>query len=168
MAKPLVIDFTNVEEGGFAVPNGKYVVKVKKIEQKTSAAGAAYFNWELMILQGPHKGKKLFHITSLKAAALFNLRNTLIALGVPVPKGKLKLDLKALIGKIMGVTVVNEQYEGKDRPKIKDTFPVTKEGNQYVSAADAYEDPTDEESDEEEEEEETEDEEEDDEEDDED
>lgn len=134
----IVIDFTNVEEGGFSVPNGDYIVKVKKIEQKTSqSSGAPYFNWELMILQGPSKGKKLFHITSLKAEALFNLRNTLTACGISVPKGKLNIDLKGLINKVMGVTVINEKYEGKDRPKIKETWPVIKNGADYAKASDA-------------------------------
>lgn len=132
MAKGVVIDFSNVEEGGFNLPDGEYIVKVKKIEQKTSqSSGAPYFNWELMVIQGVKKGTKVFHITSLKEAALFNLRNTLIACGIDVPKGKMSMDIKSLIGKVMGVTTVNEEYEGKKRPKIKETWPVVKNGNEY-------------------------------------
>src|SRR5690606_25506002 len=99
--KGIVIDFSQVDEGGSRIPAGEYVVKVAKAEIRNGESGYQYISWTLEIISGEYKGKKAYHNTSLKPEALFNLRNFLTALGVSVPKGKMTLNLKEYVGKVL-------------------------------------------------------------------
>jgi len=120
------VDFTGVSEGGgFRIKPGDYAVKVKKVEHKISDKDKPYFNWELEVLNGDAKGKKLFHTTSLQPQALFNLRNTLLACKMNVPKSKMSVDIKKLVGAIMGVTVDDDEYKGKVKSSVVDVFPIS-------------------------------------------
>lgn len=147
MAKKLKVDFSGVSDGGggFRIPAGDYVVKVKKVEQKIGeSSGKPYLNWELEVISGGDKsakGKVLYHTTSLQPQALFNLRNVLVALGIDIPKKSLEIGLDKLKGKIMGVTVEDDEYRGEDGRKQKkssivETFAVKQgKGGKYEKMA---------------------------------
>ena len=122
----LNVDFSGVEERTL-VPPGDYVCKVKKVELKTNKKGdGKYIQWNVQIGTGQYKGNVLYHITSLKPQALFNLRNTLIACGIDVPTKAINLDTSILPGKILGITVYHEEYEGKPSAKIRDVWRAIK------------------------------------------
>jgi hypothetical protein len=125
MAK-IKVDMTNVQEGFVTVPEGDYICKVSKVTLETSEKGSKYLKWELVIGTGEYKGQKLFHNTSLLPQALFNLRNTIMALGLDCPKAVQSIDTDTFIGKIVGVTVAHEKYEGKDRAKVADLWRAVK------------------------------------------
>lgn len=151
------VDFSNVSEGGgFRVPAGEYIVKVKNVEQKVGQdSGKPYLNWELEIISGDKsaKGKTLYYKTSLQPQALFNLRNVLIALGVDVPKKAMNIDLAKLKGKIMGVIVDDDEFRNDDGRKQKkseiiELFPVKKgKGGKWEKLAMPGEDDYDEDDD---------------------
>lgn len=115
----VAVDFTGVESSG-KVEEGRQLVKVDGVpEVKTSDnSGTDYINWKLKATGGV-----IYHTTSLQPQALWNLRNTLEALGQEVPEGPLDLDLSELDGLEMGVEVEHETYQGKKRPRIIDVFP---------------------------------------------
>ena len=176
MAKNEVIsvNFKDVpESGSLRIPAGDYIAKVKKVEKKTSqSSDKPYLMWSLEIVSGGDKsakGKVINTVTSLQPQALFNLRNFLVAIGIDVPAKALKLDLGKLIGKIIGITVEDDEYRGDDNRKVKksavvEVFPVKQgKGGKYEKMAMPDEDDYDDEEEEEEEEDEDEDEEEEDE-----
>ncbi len=113
------VDFTGVEASG-KVEEGRQIVTVDGTpEVKTSDnSGTDYINWKLKA-----KGGVIYHTTSLQPQALWNLRNTLEALGLEVPEGAMDLDLSEVDGLEMGVEVEHESYQGKKRPRIIDVFP---------------------------------------------
>jgi len=116
------VDFTGVK-GSNRVPEGEYKVKVVAITmEEGESSGQPYLKWELEITEGKQKGKKLVHITSLQPQALFNLRNTLEALGVEVEEKAMKLNLNDYIGLEMGVVVEIETYQGNARSRVVDVF----------------------------------------------
>ncbi len=117
------LDFSGVEDTPEITP-GRYLVKVKEIEKKEGSE-YPYLQWTLVIVSGKGKGLHIRHITSLKPSALFNLRNTLVSLGLSVPKSAISLDPDKLIGRQMGVEVVMRPYEGKDYANVKKTFPAS-------------------------------------------
>lgn len=119
----LKVDFTNVEPGG-KVPEGDYPVVVKEITVEESQSGNPYLKWVFSVADGRHKGKQLYHNTSLQPQALFNLRNTLEALGMEVPQKAIQLDLDNLIGLKAAVAVEVEQYQGKERSRVVEVFPL--------------------------------------------
>jgi hypothetical protein len=120
------IDMTNVEER-VLVPEGEYICKVAKVTLETSEnSGGKYLKWEIVIAAGEYKGNKLYHNTSLKPNALFNLRNTIIALGLECPKSVQTIDTDKFVGKIVGVTVKHEEYQNKPKSTVADMWKAAK------------------------------------------
>lgn len=117
------VDFTGVRIGGARVPDGDYRVRVVDIEERVSEnSGQPYLNWELEIVGGEYDGSTIYHTTSLQKQALFNLRATLEALGLDVPESAMEIDLDALIGLEMGVTVEVQEVQGRKRSRVVDVF----------------------------------------------
>lgn len=123
------VDFRGVESGGGGgarVPEGDYRAKVAEVKVGTSkSSGNTMLEWVYEITEGKHKGKKLSKdYTVLTAEALWRLKNLLEALGIAV-EGKNLKDLrpllKKLLGRELGVTVTDEEYEkdGKSRVTSK-------------------------------------------------
>ncbi len=126
------IDFTGVSDSPEIAP-GKYLAKVKAITQQKKEGGEyPYLKWELVILTEPAKGLYINHITTLKPDGLFGLRNTLIALGLKVPKSAVNIDPSKLIGKQLCIETIMREYEGNEYPNVKKVFP-TSEYNKIES-----------------------------------
>lgn len=126
----LTVDFTGVEAGGRSVADGKYRVKVKEVTLETGdTSGKDYLKWVYKIEPGQnHAGSLLYDNTSLQPQALWKLRGLLESMGVTV-SGKFNLEpLRQWIGKETTVIVENEEYEGKQRPKISE-YVVTVEAD---------------------------------------
>lgn len=127
----LKVDFGGVDKeirrGGGAphIPEGDYLAKIIDSEVRESEkSGSRYLSWKLTVAQGEFKGKTLYHITSLKPEALWNLRNFIhAATGKNVAGKALNVDTSALEGKVIAVTVEDDEYEGKVRSRIVDTRP---------------------------------------------
>ena len=129
----LTVDFSNVEErreGGKAahVPEGDYLLKVAgcELRSKKDEPNSKYLNWRTTIVS-PEKFKNagsIWHITSLKPEALWNLRNFLEDLGVKVPKAIAEIPIKAIVekGPVFGATLEDDEYENKVKSKIAATF----------------------------------------------
>lgn len=119
------VDMAGVESGGVLIPEGDYIVSVDEITQEEGqSSGKPYLKFVLVVSEGDKKGSKLYHKTSLQPQALFNLKNTLIALGQPVPNKAMNIDLNSLEGESMMVSVGHEVYEGKKRSQVTDVFPL--------------------------------------------
>ncbi len=113
------VDFTGVESGGRAVPDDQYLLKVVEAEHKQNQAKDGYLiNWKYKVVNGPYAGATIYDNTSLKPQALWRLRSLMDCFGMNPPDGKFKLDLDEVIGKTVVVDIVNETYQGKERPKI--------------------------------------------------
>lgn len=165
-----VVDLSGTESRkGGRVKAGDYAVKVKKaIADKSPQKKSPRIHFELEITEGKNKGKTLYHDCYLGADSLWKLRNTLEAMGEPIPSKKTKLNLKKYKGKELAVTVDLEEYDGKMQSKVVDVFPLQDLMDDDEDAELEDDDDDEEGDDEEEEEDEDEDEEEEDEEDDED
>ena len=119
MAK-MKVDFSGVSEsGGVAV--GKHIAKVVGIT-KEAGDEYPYLKWDLVVVGGVSNKLHINHITSLKPSALFNLRNTLEALGMTVPKAAISFDPDALVGKTLGIEVFLKDVDGKEYSNIKKVF----------------------------------------------
>lgn len=122
---PLIADFKNVESGGgrVRVPEGDYRAKVLKyVVGESKSSGNPMITWTFEGIEGKLKGKKLKDYTTLTADSLWKLKGLLEALGFSIPAKKVDLDkyLKRTIGKELGLTIVDEEYENKMSSKIAD------------------------------------------------
>lgn len=124
MAKRVVnLNMKDVSVGG-VIPEGEYIVTVDEVSVEESQQGNQYLKWVFKVIDGPQKNSKIYHNTSLLPQSLFNLKNLLIALGVPVPDKAFQLNLDECEGCNCGVTVTHETYDGKKRSRVADVFPL--------------------------------------------
>lgn len=124
MAKRVVnLNMKDVSVGG-VIPEGEYIVTVDEVSVEESQQGNQYLKWVFKVIDGPQKNSKIHHNTSLLPQSLFNLKNLLIALGVPVPDKAFQLNLDECEGCNCGVTVTHETYDGKKRSRVTDVFPL--------------------------------------------
>lgn len=124
MAKRVVnLNMKDVSVGG-VIPEGEYIVTVDEVSVEESQQGNQYLKWVFKVIDGPQKNSKIYHNTSLLPQSLFNLKNLLIALGVPVPDKAFQLNLDECEGCNCGVTITHETYDGKKRSRVTDVFPL--------------------------------------------
>lgn len=117
-SKNVTVDLSGVETSRKAIPEGNYVVSVNDASIETSSKNNAYIRFEFEVIEGSHKGAKLYHNCSLQPQALFNLKGVLEALGFTIPTKAFDLDLSELLGLECEVEVGHETYEGKKRARI--------------------------------------------------
>jgi len=112
--KGVKVDFSGVEAGGGSLPDGNYIGEVKAVELKTGEdSGKQYLSWQWKV-----KGTTVYDNTSLQPQALWRLRGLLEAMGVEVEEGEMDLDFDDLVGHTCGLEVVNEEYQGKKKPRV--------------------------------------------------
>lgn len=127
MAKPVAVDFTGVESGGgrVRIPEDDYKVRVVDATLGTAkSSGNSMIIWNFEIIEGKFKGKKLRDRAVLTPESLWKLKQILEAMGLTVPSKKVALDLTKYVGKELGATVVDDEYEGKISSKIADYVSV--------------------------------------------
>jgi hypothetical protein len=146
MAKKTIVDFTNTDSnsGRVRIPEGDYKARVGTVKHETSKAGNPMLVWEFEITDGKFKGKKLIDRTVLQDNSLWKLKQLLEAMGIQVPNKRVALDLARYPGMGLGITVVDDPYEGRVSSKVSD----------YVNIAVLDEDEDEEEDDDEDEDEE--------------
>lgn len=135
MARKIKIDFsgvdTEIRSGGRAahVPEGDYLAKPVNAElRKSEKSGSKYISWRFQVVEPKKlKGKTLYDRTSLKPDALWNLRNLIhAALGKNIAGKVVNFDPEQIYGKVMMITVEDDEYEGKIRSQIVDYQPKDK------------------------------------------
>jgi hypothetical protein len=122
-----VVDFTKVKEQGNFNPRhkpaGDYRMKITKVDDHTSKSGND--NWVFTIVPTTDQRATYPYYVSADPEQAWKIRNLLLAAGVSVPKKKVAVDPnKLLVGKEIGVTLEDDEYEGRMKSSIVQTFPV--------------------------------------------
>lgn len=151
------LDFTNVKEGGVfntkRIEAGDYLAKIMKVEDaeiKTGDnKGTPQYLFTVKLVD--HPSSVLPYRCALMESQLWKLRNILIAAGKAVPKRKSKVDPNTIIGKLIGVSIEDDEYEknGETKPtsQIAGVFPAADLGEHVsTSPVDDDEDEDDEDS----------------------
>jgi hypothetical protein len=120
------LDFTNVKDGGGQFnkkhqQEGDYAGKVTKVEDAKSKADNIAM-WLFTIEAGT--GSYPYYCKH-QENQLWKIRNLLVAAGVSVPKKRVKVDPNILVGKSIGVTLQDTEYEGKVQSEIGSIFPAS-------------------------------------------
>ncbi len=148
----ITVDFTNVDSGGgMLTPDGYYTAEIKSIEEEVGGdSGEPY----LAVRWKTHIGSVVFDNFSLQPQSLWVLRSCLDCMGYDTPDAEYEFDPDDLLGATCGLEVVNEEYEGRDRPKAVGYMPVdVAEASDLYIARDSIEEEEEEQEEQEEEEE---------------
>lgn len=125
-ASAAALDFTNVKDGGGTFnkkrqPEGDYRAKVTKVQDVESKADKTPM-WLFTIEVGT--GTYAYYCKHVENQ-LWKIRNLLVAAGISVPKKRVKVDPNKVVGKFIGVTLEDDEYDGKPQSNIAAVFPAS-------------------------------------------
>lgn len=124
-ATAAALDFTNVKDGGsfnkkHQAP-GDYKGKVTKVvDAKSKKDGGKMWLYTIQVGTGTYP---LY--CKLEENQLWKIRNLYIAAGKNIPKKRVNLDPNLVVGRDIGVTLEDEEYEGKMQSNVSTTFPTS-------------------------------------------
>ena len=125
------VDFSNVKEAsGFnrsRIKAGDYLAKIKGVEDAKAKDGVHQYLFSIQIVDKP--GSVFPYYCKLQENQLWKLRNLFIAAGKTVPKKKVKVDPNQIVGKLIGVTIEDDEYEGKEQSTVEGVFPASDLGD---------------------------------------
>lgn len=125
-ATKLPADFTNVKEGGVfrprRKPEGDYVAKVVKVDdhkfKDTTKSG-----WVFTIMVKGDQRSTYPVYCSTSENELWKIRKMFQASGIAVPKKRVMVDPNKLLNKTIGITLEDDEYEGRLKSSIADFLP---------------------------------------------
>jgi len=123
----VIIDFSKEEGGGggnrIRVKEGDYHVKILKARHDTSAEkGTPGLVVTFRLVGGKHDGKKFEEWFYLTPKSLWRVRKLLEAVGMSVPAKKVRIPTEKLRGKELGVTLTDDEYEGRISSRVSDVM----------------------------------------------
>ena len=141
----VTVNFSGVESGGRRCPDGDYIAEITDAELTESKDGNPMINLKWKITEGKFKGTTIFDHVSLLPQALWRFRNMLEALGIDPQEED--VEAKDYVGEIVEqkatIVIVNETYEGEQRPKV--TAYAGAEGEEEETEEEAEDEETEEE-----------------------
>lgn len=119
------LDFTNVKEGGGIsprrMPMGDYRAVIKDVaDHKTDKDPN---QWVFTIQLTDHRSSSYGYYCGTTENMLWKVRNLFLACGIQVPKKRMGVDPNKLVGKIIGITLEDDEYDGKLKSSIAGVFP---------------------------------------------
>jgi hypothetical protein len=134
-AAAAILDFTDVKDGGATfnkkrVPAGDYLAKVVKCadaptkKKEDGSGGEPQWLYTVELVE-KFTDRRFPYYCKLQNNQLWKIRNLFLAAGVTIPKKKVKLDPNRIVGKLIGITLEDDEYDGKAQSNIAATFPAT-------------------------------------------
>ena len=133
-ATPAIIDFSDVpEEGGRTFnkkrqPAGDYLGKIVKVQdEKSKKDGIAQWLYTIQV------GRYTYpYYCKLQANQYWKIRGLFKAAGIPVPSKRVKVNPELPVGKNVGVTLEDDEYDGKEQSVVDAIFPPSELQNSDV------------------------------------
>jgi|SRR5690625_1106749 len=129
MAVKVNVDFTNVKDASGInpkqMPEGDYPAVIRKVElvEKKNDPGSKQLLFTIGLKE--HASVAYPYYCGFEANVLWKLRNLMIASGVKAPKKAFSFDAEKLVGKEFGVSLEDDEYDGKMKSVIGAVFPLS-------------------------------------------
>ena len=127
-ASAKMVDLSGVKDRGNFNPkrveSGDWAAKIVKVEDGESKK-TEEFQYIFTFKLEKFSQYSYPYYCKLTENQLWKLRNLLIAAGINVPKKKMKLDPNKVVGRRVGVTMEDDEYEGKMKSVISAVFPAS-------------------------------------------
>ena len=145
-AKKRKLDFSDVKERSVFrtthMPPGDYAATVISVADETSSNDNDMWVYAIKLKGG--RGTYPYRCTLTKKS-LWKVRNLLVAGGLKVPQKLVMVDPNKVVGKEIGITLEDDEYEGTMRSQIADVFPVSELSEEARNAAPEVDDDEDDE-----------------------
>lgn len=143
-ASAKAVDFSGVKDRGNFNPKhvaeGDYAATIVKVEDAESKKDGS-FQYIFTIKLEKFSQAAYPYYCKLQENQLWKLRNIAVAAGLNVPKKRTKFDPNKVVGKKIGVTMADDEYEGKMKSVIDAVFPMS----ELMDGAEVEDDATDDE-----------------------
>lgn len=127
-ASAKMVDLSGVKDRGNFNPKrveaGDWAAKIVKVEDAESKSNQDFMYVFTFKLEKFSQYSYPYYC-KLTENQLWKLRNLLIAAGINVPKKKMKLDPNKVVGRRVGVTMEDDEHEGKMKSVISAVFPAS-------------------------------------------
>lgn len=121
LSKP--IDFSDIDSGGGALPEGTYPVRVAKVKEAVSQAGNNVLKLEFEVVGGPFSRRRIFYNQTLIKKCAWSFRDMLVAMGINVDSPVTVGQAKRLIGKTLKVKTGIDKVNNKEYTSIVQFLP---------------------------------------------
>ncbi len=122
------LDFTNVRDGGQfnkkRRPEGDYKARITKVEDKESKQGKPMWLFTIEVKDKSGTGTYPYYCV-LEETQLWKLRAIFGAAGVVIPKKRVRVDRNKLVGKYIGVTLQDTEYNDKIQSEVQWAIPAS-------------------------------------------
>jgi hypothetical protein len=121
MSDDLIVDLTNYKDrvGNRVVP-GRYRVLVEDAELDQSKAGNPMVNLWLRVQGGEFDGATIIDRLTITDKALFRVVGFMQAIGLPTPRKRLKINVRAFQGKVLDIDVEDgDPYNGRVKSEVR-------------------------------------------------
>ena len=122
--KKHTLDFTNVKDASGInpkrMPAGDYKAVIINVEETMKEDIPM---WNFYIQLDDNRSAVYPYYCKLQENQLWKVRNLLIAAGKSVPKKRVSVDPSKLLKSVIGVTLADDEYEGKLKSVIDAVFP---------------------------------------------
>jgi hypothetical protein len=117
----VTIDLTGYKDKvGNRVAAGTYLVKVEDVEKDTSSNGNPMINLWLLVVGGEFDGATIVDRLTQTPKSLFRTVNFMQAIGLPTPKKRLNVNVRAWVGKVLEITVEDgDPYNGSIKSEVR-------------------------------------------------
>ncbi len=123
MSDELVIDLSNYKDRmGSHVEPGTYRVQIEDAETgKSAQKGTPQIQvWFRIITPGPFEGQTVVDRLYLTDGSMFRIVGFMNAIGLPTPRKKLKVNVRAWVNKILEIEVADgEPYNNRVRSEVR-------------------------------------------------
>lgn len=135
-AEQLVVDLSNYKDRvGSRVAPGRYRVQVEDVEASKSNAGNPMVNVWYRIIGTEFDGQTIVDRLTITEKSLFRVVGFMQAIGLPTPKKRLNLNIRAFVGKKLDIDVEDgEPYNGRVKSEVRGYIRVAG-ANQAAAAA---------------------------------
>ncbi len=130
VATAQAIDFTDVKEMSAhnprRLPAGDYRAKITKVEDAESKQGNKQWVFTIVpttVAGGGRAAPSYPYYCGFVTDQAWKIRNLCIAAGIPVPSKRVKVDPNKLVNKEIGISLDDDEYEGKAKSTIVGVFP---------------------------------------------
>ena len=127
-ASAKAVDFSGVKDRGNFNPKhiaeGDYAATVVKVEDAESKK-TGDFQYIFTIKVDKFSQHSYPYYCKLQENQLWKLRNLAVAAGLNVPKKRMKFDPNKITGKKIGVTMEDDEYDGKMKSVVGAVFPIS-------------------------------------------
>lgn len=126
VATARAVDLTNVKEGGNfrprRKPEGDYRGKIVKVDDHLKEGKLP--GWVLTIqVDGDARSSYPYYLNP-EAKQAWKIRQVCVAAGINVKMARIKFDPNKLVGKPIGLSLEDDEYDGRPKSSIGEVFPI--------------------------------------------